>query len=48
MPDVYAVVKEDRQKFIEENKEEFTPQRLWSKYKVKKAELELFNKRNEL
>jgi hypothetical protein len=48
MPDVYAIIKEDRQKYLAENKEEFTPQRLWSKYKVKKAELELFTKRDEL
>lgn len=48
MPEVYEVIKGQRQEFIAQNKDEFSPARLYTKYKVKKAELELFTKRNEL
>jgi hypothetical protein len=35
--EAYEQIKENRQKFREENAEEYTSERLWSKYKVKKA-----------
>ena len=38
-------IKEKRQEFLRENADEYTPERLYSKYKVKKAHLELFQKR---
>lgn len=39
-------IKEVRQKFREEHGEEYTPQRLMQKYKVKKAEQKLFKERS--
>ena len=37
-------IKELRQKFREEHADEYTPERLWSKYKVKKAQVEMLKR----
>jgi hypothetical protein len=41
-------IKERRQEFLAEHAEEYTPERLMSRYKCTKARLELFQKRNAL
>lgn len=39
-PELYELIKEKRKLFINENGSEYTPERLYSKYRVKKAQLE--------
>lgn len=47
-PKLYEKVKEERTKYIQENKDEFTPQRLMAKYKVALANHKLFSKEETL
>ena len=46
-PEMYERIKAKRRKYIKQNPEEFTPRRLETKHKVKKAKLELFSKRDK-
>ena len=46
-PREYEVIKELRQEWMEEHKEEFTPERLMAKYRVKLAQLSLLDRGDE-
>lgn len=44
-PELYESIRDKRRKYMNENKDEFTARRLEAKHKVKKARIELFDKR---